>query len=107
MLYLFPDQLDCFPVPIESGPQLSPDSVHVVDGTVHVNRNCRPNVLQHHVTFGRFGFEEGLINKNRHVLPGAKLGQCLGRSGYHVGFFRRDLLNRLGATLSFGGRRND
>jgi hypothetical protein len=35
-------------------------------------------MLQHHVALDRLNFEEGLVNKNSHVFPDAKLGQRLG-----------------------------
>ena len=64
-------------------------------------------LFQHHVAFDRFGFKECLIDEHGPVFLGAQAGQRLGRGGRYMGFFRGDLLNRLGAAPSFSGRRND
>ena len=78
LAYFLPHQKDCSLVPAQGGPQLASDSVHAVDGEVHVNWNRRADVFQHHVALDRLGFQKRLIDENGHVFLGAQPGQRLG-----------------------------
>ncbi len=89
LLYFLPHQQDFLLVPMQSGAQFARDPVHAVDGEVHVHRNGRPNMFQHHVAFDRLGFEECLIDENGDIFPGAKLGQRLRRESQPHEFLRR------------------
>ena len=71
VLYLLPHPLDLFVVPLQRRPQLARDPVHIIDGEVYVDGDGDPDVLQHHVTLDRFGFEECLIDEHSYVFLGA------------------------------------
>lgn len=61
LAYFLPHQKDLFGVPAERGAQLASNSVHAVDGKVHVNGNGRSNVFQYQVALDRLGLQERVI----------------------------------------------